>query len=450
MSVVLVGISHRTAPVSLLERAMVATDDLPAIVQRVAASPHVAGAIVVSTCNRTEVYADVRAFHAGVGEMSSLFSELTGETIESLTPHLYVHYEDRAAQHLFETVCGLDSMVVGEGQILGQVREALRVAQDVGVAGRTLNELVQSALRVGKRAHSETGIDLAGSVLVTTAIDLATRAFEGGSLVGRSALVVGAGAMSSIAVAGLRRAGIGTLTIANRSAARAEHLALAYDGRAVPLADLPSALAAADLVISCTGAAGFVVSAAAAAEALALRPTRPLAFVDLALPRDVDPAVRDLGATVVDLADLGELLDASAHSADIEVVRAIVAEEVSGYLALRQAARVAPTVVALRAMADDVVVAELARFDARVGSALDDASRVEVERTVRRVVDKLLHAPTVRVKELATEPAGLAYADALHALFDLDPVRYREVVAADLHVVEVDDRFATGAADGAP
>jgi len=438
MSVVLVGLSHRTAPVSLLERATVPADELAAVVARIASSPHVAGAVLVSTCNRTEVYADVRAFHAGVGEMSALFSALTGESIEELTPHLYVHYEDRAAQHLFEMVCGLDSMVVGEGQILGQVRDSLRVAQDAAVAGTTLNELMQFALRVGKRAHTETGIDLAASALVTTALDRVRTTFPDRSLAGRSALVVGAGAMSSIAVAALRRAEVADLVVANRSVEHAERLALAYDGRAVPLAGLADAVAQADLVVSCTGAAGYVLSQNLVEQAIAARPDRPLALVDLALPRDIDPGVRDLPVTLVDLTDLGQLLEETAHSADVAIVRSLVADEVAGYLSLRQSARVAPTVVALRSMADEVVVSELARFDSRIGTALDADSRAEVERTVRRVVDKLLHAPTVRVKELAAEPAGLAYADALHALFDLDPARYREVVIADVHIVETD------------
>ena len=436
MSVVLVGLSHRTAPVTLLERATVPTDDLAAVVARIAASPHVAGAVLVSTCNRTEVYADVRAFHAGVGEMSALFSSLTGQSIEELTPHLYVHYEDRAAQHLFEMVCGLDSMVVGEGQILGQVRDSLRVAQDAAVAGSTLNELMQFALRVGKRAHTETGIDLAASALVATALDRVRTTFPEGSLAGRSALVVGAGAMSSIAVAALRRAEVADLVVANRSIEHAERLAASYDARAVPLAALAEAVSQADLVVSCTGAAGYVLPQDLIEQALAARPHRPLALVDLALPRDIDPGVRDLPVTLVDLTDLGQLLEETAHSADVAIVRSIVADEVAGYLSLRQSARVAPTVVALRSMADDVVVSELARFDSRVGTALDADARAEVERTVRRVVDKLLHAPTVRVKELAAEPAGLAYADALHALFDLDPARYREVVIADVHIVE--------------
>ena len=436
MSIVLVGMSHRSAPVSLLERATVASDDMAATVLRVVDHPHVVGAVVLSTCNRTEIYADVRAFHAGVGELSGLFSTLTGHSIDELTDHLYVHYEDRAVQHLFEVVCGLDSMVIGEGQILGQTRESLRIAQDLDAAGGAVNELIQQALRVGKRAHAETGIDLAGSALATTGLQCAAKAFADGSLHGRTGLVVGAGAMSSVAAAALTRNGITDLVIANRSTERAQRLAQAYGGRAVALDDLVAAVAAADVVVSCTGAAGYVITAEVVAAAQLLRAGRPLAILDLALPRDVEPTVRTPGVTLIDLADLGALLEGTATSAEVAAVRSIVAEEVAAYLEIRQAARVAPTVVALRSMADEVVVAELARFDSR--TALDETVRVEVERTVRRVVDKLLHAPTVRVKELAGAPAGLAYADALRALFDLDPERYREVVAADVHAVEVE------------
>jgi glutamyl-tRNA reductase len=403
---------------------------------RAATSPHVAEAVVLSTCNRIEVYADVRAFHAGVGELTALLAERAGTTIEELSPRLYVHFEDRAVQHLFQVVTGLDSMVVGEGQILGQVREAYATARRADTTGRRLDELMQQALRVGKRAHAETGIDQSGSALVVNGLDLATGVL--GSLAGRSAVVVGAGSMSALVTATLVRAGVSDLVVANRGAQRAGELARSVGARAVGLAELATELEAVDLVVSCTGAAGFVLGADLLASVQDARGGRPLVLVDLALPRDVDPAVRGIpGVTVVDLEDLAATLDSNGHTAQVEAVRGIVAEEVAGYLAAGQAARVAPTVVALRAMADEVVAAELARFDAR-RSDLDPAVRHEVERTVRRVVDKLLHAPTVRVKELAAEPAGLAYAEALHALFDLDPVRYREVAVADLHVVEVD------------
>ncbi len=436
MSVVVVGLSHRTTPVALLELAAVGPDDLASFVAETVANPHVAEAVVVSTCNRVEVYADVRAFHAGVGELTAQLAERAGVTIDELSPHLYVHFEDRAVQHLFQVVCGLDSMVVGEGQILGQVREAFKAAREADASGRRLGEVMQHALRVGKRAHSETGIDQTGSVLVGSGLDCARHVL--GDLAGRRALVVGAGSLSSLVLSSLVKAGVTELVVVNRGTARAEALAGAHGARAAGLDALEAEMAAADLVVSCTGATGIVVGAHAVATAQGARSSRPLVLVDLALPRDVDPAVREIGGvTLVDLEDLAPILATRGQDAQVEAVRSIVGAEVSAYLTAGQAARVAPTVVALRAMAEEVVAAELVRFDGRQGD-LDPALRDEVERTVRRVVDKLLHAPTVRVKELASEPSGLAYAEALHALFDLDPVRYREVAVADLHVVEVD------------
>ena len=411
-------------------------DDLPGFDSAAVANPHVAEAVVVSTCNRVEVYADVRAFHAGVAELTALLAERAGVAIDELGPHLYVHFEDRAVQHLFQVVCGLDSMVVGEGQILGQVRDAFRTAQQADTTGRRLVEVMQQALRVGKRAHSETSIDQTGSLVVTSGLEVASDAL--GGLAGRRALVVGAGSLSGLVMATLARAGVSDVVVANRGAARAEALVDSYGGRAVGLDAIEAELLEADLVLSCTGATGTIISAAAVARAQVAREDRPLVLLDLALPRDIDPAVVGLaGVTLVGLEDLAETLAASGQDVQVEAVRTIVTAEVAAYLAAGQAARVSPTVVALRAMADEVVAAELARFDSR-SAEVDPAVRADVERTVRRVVDKLLHAPTVRVKELAAEPSGLAYAEALHTLFDLDPVRYREVAVADLHVVEID------------
>ncbi len=438
MSLVVVGLSHRSAPVPLLERAAVGADDLPAVDSAAVAAPHVAEAVVLSTCNRVEVYADVRAFHAGVGELTALLAATAGVSVDSLGPHVYVHYEDAAVQHLFQVACGLDSMVVGEAQILGQVRDALRVAQEHGSVGSSLNDLVQQALRVGKRAHSETGIDQAGSALMAAGLDLAGAAL--GPLQSSRALVVGAGSLSALAVASLQRAGFGEIVVLNRDAERARALASSVGGRSGDLGAVEEELAVADVAVSCTGATAVLVTADVAARAHARRAGRPLVVLDLALPHDVDPSVGDLdGVTLVTLDALGRSLAEQGATEAVDAVRVIAAEEVAAYLGQRQAARVAPTVVALRAMADEVVALELERMDARRPD-LEPAVRAELERTVRRVVDKLLHVPTVRVKELAEDPAGLAYAEALHALFDLDPVRYREVVVAEVHAVEIEPR----------
>ncbi|MET0740372.1 MAG: glutamyl-tRNA reductase [Candidatus Nanopelagicales bacterium] len=424
MSLLVVGLSHRTAPVPLLERVAFDDDAQAKLLHDAVDAVHVAEAVVLSTCNRVEVYADVEKFHPGVAEISELVSRHRAVGLDELAPHLYVHYEDRAVQHLFTVTCGLDSMVVGESQILGQVKVALRAAQKAGAAGRRLNDLLQHALRVGKRAHTETGIDRAGASLVSVGLELSERAL--GGLAQRHALVVGAGSMSALTTHSLARSGIGRITVVNRTYAHAQRLAAAVNGTVVvdarPFDELSAALADADLVVSCTGATGYVVSAEAVAEATASdRTDRPMHLLDLALPRDIDPAVLGLpGVTVIDLDDLGDLLRDEDRSAEVDEAQAIVDEEVEAYIASQRSAQVAPVVVALRSRAADVVAAELARLDARLPDLPED-DRAEIAHALRRAVDKLLHAPTVRIKELAAETDGRDYAQALHVLFDLDP-----------------------------
>ena len=343
-----------------------------------------------------------------------------------------MHYEDAAVLHLFSVAAGLDSMVVGESQILGQLRAALRGGGRMDAVGRELHELCQHALRVGKRVHSETGIDRAGASVVSVGLSEAERVL--GPLPGKRALVIGAGSMGALSAATLDRAGIGELVIANRSPRRAERLAAQLGGsaRAVPLAAVPAELAGADLVVGCTGAVGTVLAATTVEAALPARGDRPLVLLDLALPRDFDGAAGVLpGVHYLDLAALQEpAIRLGAHR-DVERARQIVGEEVAGRLGARRATAVAPTVTALRARAAEVVDAELARLDSRL-PGLDATARAEVARTVHRVVQTLLHAPTVRVKQLAERPGGGAYADALRELFDLDPAATAAVAAAVL------------------
>lgn len=417
MSLIALGVSHHTAPVPMLERLTLPADAQGKLLHELRENPSVGEAMVVATCNRVEVYVDADKFHPAVDAATEGLSRATGVPSDELVPHLYVHYEDRAVQHLFSVASGLDSMVVGEAQILGQVRQSLRAAQDEGALGRQLNDLVQTALRVGKRAHAETGIDQAGASLVSVGLDLADRSLEG--LAGRTALVVGAGSMAALAAATASRAGM-RVVVVNRTPERAAQLASKVDGVAVSLEQLADAVVDADLVVSCTGALGHVVPADIVAEARARAGHSPVVLLDLAMPRDIDPEVLGVhGVTLIDLEDLGALLSDGQYEQDVEGVRRIVGAEVQNYLAQRVSERVAPTVVALRAMASDIMAAELEWFAAR-RSDLAPADRADVEQLVRRVVDKLMHAPTVRVKELASEPDGETYAEALHRLFDLD------------------------------
>ncbi|MCP9991443.1 glutamyl-tRNA reductase [Streptomyces albogriseolus] len=558
MSLLVVGLSHRSAPVSVLERASLSVEAQTKLLQdTVAAEPASEGA-VLATCNRIELYADVDKFHAGVAELSTLLAQHSGVGLEELTPYLYVHYEDRAVHHLFSVACGLDSMVVGEGQILGQIKDSLARAQETHTAGRLLNDLFQQALRVGKRAHSETDIDRAGQSLVTFGLEqLALGTPVESWTRGKKALVIGAGSMSSLSAATLARAGIAEVVVANRTPDRAERLVrILSEGddtdvtaRAVPMTSVPFELTRADVVVSCTGATGLVLTAdmiaagvegrvdeapvvdldavaeedaresapaaqpqnpaedgcpvdlptvrpgfsvmgeaavagmdaatleqhgawaagsavdrrdaargtgpeadaevigALAAVATAIgriperrrpeqvdappRPEPVLFLLDLAMPRDVDAAAHRLpGVRLVDIESLAEASADAPMAADVDQVRRIVSDEVAAFGAAQRAAHITPTVVALRTMAADVVAGEMARLEGRL-PGLDDKHRAEITQTVRRVVDKLLHAPTVRVKQLAAEPGGAGYADALRTLFDLDPETVASVSRAE-------------------
>ncbi len=447
MSVLVVGLSHKSAPMATLERAAVSGDTLTKLLRDVVQAEPVAEAFVVSTCNRVEVYADVDRFHAGVTAICELLARHCGLPSNELTQHLYVHYEDRAVSHLLAVAAGLDSMVVGEDQILGQVRSAVKLAAEHGTAGRVLDELGRLALRTGKRARAETAIGRAGLSLLTAAVELAAGRLGPGrpgadALAGRDVLIVGAGSMSALAtVTAARsgaRSGAASIAVANRTRAHAERLAASVSTAATTvtgLADLPAAMAAADIVISCTGAAGQVITADMVSAALAARskgqPPGSLVIMDLAMPRDVEPAVAGLpGVVLIGMDQLSEHASAIRDD-DVAAVRAILEAELAAYQSAMDAARVAPTVVALRAKAAKVVDAELARLAGRLsadglsGHALD-----EMAQTVRRVVDKLLHAPTVRVKELAGSPGGEEYAAALRVLFDLDPRAVEAVTRA--------------------
>ncbi|MZF90440.1 glutamyl-tRNA reductase [Streptomyces sp. SID5643] len=587
MSLLVVGLSHRSAPVSVLERAALNADEQVKLLQDTVAAEPATEAAVLATCNRIELYADVDKFHAGVAELSTLLAQHSGVGLEELTPYLYVHYEDRAVHHLFSVACGLDSMVVGEGQILGQIKDSLARAQELHSAGRLLNDLFQQALRVGKRAHSETGIDRAGQSLVTFGLEQLAR---GGDVLqwarGKKALVIGAGSMSSLAAATLARAGVAEIVVANRTFDRAERLArILSEGddtdvaaRAVPMESVPAELTRADVTVSCTGATGLVLTAESVAGAIEGRapapatlpgedgpgapggetgpaagqaaqrggasgtslgsedgcpldlsavqatagfsvlgeaavagmaaadleqhaawvdngtaggdrraaggtarpgqtgtldpaadtdaiaalaatvatvgriperrrpepveePQRPepvLFLLDLAMPRDIDAAVHRLaGVRLVDIESLAEASAGAPMAADVDQVRRIVSDEVAAFGAALRAAHITPTVVALRTMAADVVAGEIARLDGRL-PGLDDKHRAEITQTVRRVVDKLLHAPTVRVKQLAAEPGGAGYADALRTLFDLDPETVAAVSRAEDSTTEED------------
>lgn len=440
MSVLIMGVSHHTAPIELLERAVLRAGDSRELAHRVQRSGHILESLVLSTCNRLEVIVEAETFHGAVIEIAEALGEATGLSQDELMPHLYVHYDERAVAHLFSLACGLDSMAVGESQILGQLRDALVTGQRDGRLGGSLNPLVQQALRVGKRAHAETTIDQVSRSLVTQGLERAHTVLHGHDLGQARVVVVGAGAMSGLVLTTLERAGAKDVTVVNRTRARAERLAAGNGARAADWAELDPLVGRADLVIACTGALGYVIEPEALALARAQQghTEAPLVVLDLALPRDIHPDVTRLAG--VHLWGLVELsAEQRAHQVEPErspgagagtaqtavcAVRDLVTAEVAGYLTERRAARLGPTLAALRARASQVVEAEMRRLDQRIPQ-LPEHDRAEVRRAVERVVDKLLHTPTVRAKQLQSGD----YSQVLRELFDLDP-RDVAVVAA--------------------
>lgn len=463
MSVLLFGVSHRSAPVSVLEQLAADESDQVKLVDSVLQSPLVTEAMILSTCNRVEVYAVVDAFHGGLSAIGQVLAEHSGMSTGDLTRHAYVRYSEAAVEHLFAVTSGLDSAVVGEQQVLGQVRRAYATAEANRTVGRILHDLAQRALAVGKRVHSETAVGAAGASVVSVALHVAAERLyrpELGpsytALTGRTATVIGAGSIGALTAAHLVRLGVAHINVVNRSLPRAQRLAqnLSEQGasaQAMTLDELPAAMASVDLVVSCTGAVRPVVTLADVHHALAAGQRdelgEPLVLCDLGMPRDIDPAVAGLpGVSVIDMDRIQREPSARAATADAAAARQIVAAEVAEYLASQRMAEVTPTVTALRQRAADVVETELLRLEHRL-PGLDDAQRDEVGRTVRRVVDKLLHAPTVRIKQLAAAPGGDAYAEALRELFELDPQSVDAVASGEITLPAME--FDAGRPDGA-
>ncbi|GAA3524140.1 glutamyl-tRNA reductase [Aeromicrobium panaciterrae] len=415
MSVLVVGMSHKSAPLEVLEKVALDTGASVKLSQLVLDTPFVTESVVVSTCNRVEIYVEAERFHGAVEEVSRLLAEHADLGREEFVQNVYVHFDEAAVAHLFGVAAGMDSMILGESQILGQVREALLTAQNEATVGPALNALFQQALRIGKRGHAETGIDRLAPSIVTASFAAAGDVVDATDT---RFLIAGAGTMAKLAVRTLVERGVDAdrIAVANRTYERAQDLAIESGIRAVLWDDVDSELATADVLISCTGANGVMFDRARI-EAAGGRLT---VLIDLALPRDIDGAVRDIdGISLIDLVVLSKLTENAELAADVQQVRSIVDEEVRTFLVAKAASQVTPTVVALRTMATDVVEAEVARIESRLPDLTPD-ELASVRQALRRVADKLIHTPTVRVQQLVDGSGGVTYAEALADLFALD------------------------------
>ncbi len=397
----------------------VAPGDLPKALHGLASASHLSESVLLSTCNRIEVYAYAERFHGGYADIRELLAVHSGLPPETVADELYSHHDAEAVLHLFSVAAGLDSVVVGEHEILGQVRDAWRAAQQEGTVGAVLDPLFRRAVEAGKKVRSTTGIARGIASLSHAAVALAQQRL--GTLAGRRVLVLGAGDVAAGTLKSLAGTGAADIAVANRTPERAAAAAETCGGRAVSLAELEPALVAADVVITTTGATDIVLEHSDIGDVMARRGGAELLIVDVAVPRDVDPAARELpGVTLLNMDDLGEFVQQgrAGRTQEIDAVQTIVDAEVERYLAEASAREVAPLIAALRARADRVSTAELDRHASRL-TDLSEAQRAAVEALVHGVVNKLLHEPTVRLKDAAGHARGDRLAEALRDLFDL-------------------------------
>jgi glutamyl-tRNA reductase len=375
--------------------------------------------VLLSTCNRTEIYANATMFHPAMGDVRDFLAETSGVDPDEFSDLLYAYHDDAAISHLFAVAAGLDSMIIGEGEILGQVREAWQLAERESAIGPSLSRAFRHAVEVGKRARTETAIGRHAVSVSSAAVALATNRL--GTLDERRVLVIGAGKMGTSAAVALAGAGALEIVVANRTLAHAEELARRVGGRAIPLDDVPLALERCDVVLSSTASPDVLVERDAIETAMARRGDRALLAVDIGMPRNIDAGAGEVfGVTLLDIDDLRALGEQSLAQRRQEIgkVREIIAAEVDRHRIERSAREVAPLVTALRARAEALRLGELERHRTKLES-LDPATAAAVDALTQGIVNKLLHEPTVRVKQAAGTSRGDLYADALAELFAL-------------------------------
>jgi glutamyl-tRNA reductase len=420
VSLVVIGLNHRTTPVELLERIAVPPPELAKALHTLERSDNLDEVAVLSTCNRTEVYARCTRFHPAVEDVRNFLTDQSGLDPDMITDHLYTYHDDATVAHLFGVAAGVDSMIVGEGEILGQVREAWLVAEREGMIGQLLSRVFHQSVEVGKRARTETGIGRHAVSVSSAAVAVAGERL--GGLESRRVLVVGAGDVGTGMAIALNGAGVGEIVVANRSRERADELAARVGGRAIGLDTVRDALVDADVLLASTGAPDVLLERSEIESAMSRRDGRALLIVDIAVPRNVDPGVGQVfGVTLLDIDGLKAFAAQSLEQRRQEIgkVREIITEELDKFRLERSAREVAPLISSMRARAEDLRGAELDRFRSRL-AALDDDERDAVDALTRGLVNKLLHDPTVRVKDAAGTARGELYADALAALFGLD------------------------------
>jgi len=420
MSIVVLGINHKSAPLDVIERVSISDDALAKSLHELVSRDHVRETVVLSTCNRTEVYVIAEKFHGAFADVRDFFCEISGLTVEQLQPHFYSQHDDAAVSHLFEVASGLDSAVLGETEILGQVRNAWDKARTETTARTSLNMLFRHALEVGKRARTETSISRSTASVSHAAVEMATDIL--GTMSGRRVLVIGAGEMGAGIARALSSAGSQCVTVMNRSSERAHQLAESVGAVVSHIDELHTAIGNADVVLTCTGAGEAIISVNDVRIAREHSNSAPLLIVDIAVPRDVEHEVGELpGITLRDLHDLRDWAQTGidARQQEAEEVRRIVGEEVERFGQDVKARQAAPLIAELHERAESIRSAEIERYASRL-SSLSAEQRDAVDALSKAVVAKLLHSPSLQLKHNAGTPQGERIAAALRDLFDIE------------------------------
>jgi glutamyl-tRNA reductase len=415
MSVVVIGLNHRSVPLDVLEQMSIDDDSIPKVLADLTASPDVSEAVVVSTCNRTEIYARAERFHPPYGDIREVLGRHSGLALDAFSEHLYAHYDDDAARHLFAVTCGLDSAVLGESEILGQVRRAFELSQEHDFVGVGLTDLFTASCTAGRKVRANTGIARNITSVSRAAVAMATENL--GTLEGRSICVLGAGEMSEGMTVALRDAGTREIVISNRTIERAAGLAERVGGVVAPLDQLTTTIANIDVLLTGTGANSLMIEHDALADVMAERVGRPLLIVDIAVPRDVDPAAADIdGVTLLDMEDLSAFAEAgrAERRGEIAAVRAVIDDEVARFKAAVAGRQVEPLVSSFRRKVEDLRIAEVARLGA------DEQSQAQIDAATKSILNKLLHGPMTELREAAGTPRGERLAEAMRELFDVE------------------------------
>lgn len=419
MELALIGVSHKTAPVEVRERLAFPADKIRAALQSLLTQTHAAEAMILSTCNRVEIVAQ--------GPDAQLVQDFICEyhqiPADSISKHLYSYKNAEAIRHLFRVTASLDSMMLGEPQILGQVKEAYRLASAAGTIGSSLSPLLDRAFAVAKRVRSETGISQAAVSISYAAVELARKIF--GDLAGKTVMIIGASKMGELAARHLKRNGVASVLVTNRTFERAVEIAKIFEGAAIPFEHFIDHIDHADIVISSTGAPHFIITKPLAEQVIRNRRNKPVFFIDIAVPRDVDPSVNDIdNAFVYDIDDLQQVIDANMKERMKEAGRAeeIVDREVQAFCTRMQSRELAPTIVLLRETLEKVRREEIERHRRLLRdlpAEQQEAALSAIDQVTQSLMNKILHHPIAQMKEMASDPDGAEFIEVVRKIFNI-------------------------------